>query len=588
MNQPHPHSDHEAQHRRLPTMADAVLCALDEKEEATAVGQLRRVWIYADDGTRTSYVHRELAEEGMRWANWYRSLCVCRGEVVFIGLPMGLEYVGAVLGCILLGIPHCTVPFGTDPQASAGALNNTLSALRRIEPRLFVTTPSAVEQLRGNSLIPPRVAMHVPYAHRRVQLSRRQLPQVQPSDIHHLQLTSGSTAAPKAAILTHEAIVTNLDAVSDAMHGNVSTDRGCCWLPMYHDMGLMQLLLSVYHGGEMILQTSAAFLRNPMRWLERISEHRVTMAAAPAFAFTYCVRRYREDIAAKLDLSSWTSAGIGAERVEHRVLRDFHACYARHGFAAEAFLNCYGMAEAGFAVTMPVRAYSLTADSDPVPGVGMPLAGMEIQIRDDEGCEAAEGEPGELFMRGSSMMSGYFGDSEASAAALDGDWFRTGDLGYSRAGELFILGRRKELVILGGRNYYPQEFEQCVGADPDVGMHRSVAIGVYREISGTENLVLLVEPRVRRNLTRLRSRLQSQLRAQFGFGAAEILFLQSGGIPRTTSHKVQRTSCRGLYQSGQLLLMPEGEGVAESSDNPVPRMLPTAAQISSITDGQGA
>jgi acyl-CoA synthetase (AMP-forming)/AMP-acid ligase II len=529
-------------------MVEAILHALDESGTELAQGSPRRVWLYGDDGSRTSYSHRELAEEGLRWANWYRSRGACKGAVVFIGLPMGIEYVGALVGCILLGIYPCTVPFGTDAEASAGALNNTLCAYRRILPCLFVTTREAVQQLRGSPVIPESVPVSVTAAERRDPLGRQYLPRVLSTDVHHLQLTSGSTAAPKAAMLTHEAVVTNLDAVSDAMRGSVFTEAGCCWLPMYHDMGLMQLLLAIYHGGELVLQSSSSFLRNPMRWLERISEHRVTLAAAPAFAFTYCVRRYRRDIAEKLDLSSWRCAGVGAERVEHRVLREFHAQYERHGFNAGAFHNCYGMAEAGFAVTMPVRPYSLT-DVQPVPGVGVAVAGMELQVRDSGGLELPEGEHGEIFMRGSSLMRGYFGDEEATANAFEGEWFRTGDLGYCSNGELHIMGRVKELVILGGRNYYPHEFEECVAADPDVGMHRSVALGVYRESTATEALVLVVEPRIRRDLPLLRQRLQARLRSQFGFGATELIFVQSGGIPRTTSHKVRRQECRDLYRS---------------------------------------
>jgi acyl-CoA synthetase (AMP-forming)/AMP-acid ligase II len=377
--------------------------------------------------------------------------------------------------------------------------------------------------------------------------------------MHHIQLTSGSTGTPKGAVLTHRTVATNIDAVVAAMQGSPLTDAGACWLPMYHDMGLMQLLMAIYQRPEMILQSSSSFLRNPMRWLERIHEHRVTMAAAPAFAFTYCVRRYRSDVAERLDLSCWRVAGVGAERVEHRVLREFHARFGPHGFPSNSFRNCYGMAEAGFAVAMPVNPRSVQDDSEPVPSVGVPVAGMEFQVRDTDGRELADGEEGELFMRGSSLMSGYFGDRAATADEFDGGWFRTGDLGYRRNGELYILGRRKELVILGGRNYHPQVFEQCVAGDPDVGMHRSVALGVYREFSGTESLVLLVEPRIVRGLAALRTRLQARLRGQFGFGAAEILFLQSGGIPRTTSHKAQRDASRLLYETGRLRSLTERE-----------------------------
>jgi acyl-CoA synthetase (AMP-forming)/AMP-acid ligase II len=553
--------------RHYSTMAEAILAAIDEEQTDLALGHVRRMWVYAEDGTRQSLTYRELASEGLRWAQWYRWAGVAQGEVVFIGLPMGVDYIGALLGCILLGALPCTVPFGTDVEASAGALNNTVAAYRRIGPRFLITTPSAVAQLREKALIPESVPVHVSATERRRELPRALLPDILPTDIHHIQLTSGSTGTPKGAVLTHQAVTTNIDSVVDAMQGNVRTDAGACWLPMYHDMGLMQLLMVVYQRAEMVLQSSSSFLRNPMRWLERIHEHRVTMAAAPAFAFTYCARRYRSDVASKLDLSCWRIAGVGAERVEHRVLRDFHARFSPHGFPADSFRNCYGMAEAGFAVSMPARPWAVHDDSEPVPSVGRPVAGMDIQVRGPDGRELADGKEGELFMRGSSLMSGYFGDDLATANQFEGEWFRTGDLGYSRNGELFILGRLKELVILGGRNYHPQVFEQCIAGDPDVGMHRSVALGVYRELSGTESLVLLIEPRIVRGLAALRARLQARLRAQFGFGASEIVFLQSGGIPRTTSHKAQRDASRQLYETGHLQALIEREPISSTMDN---------------------
>ena len=552
--------------RHYSTMAAAILAAIDEEHTDLTLGRVRRMWLYAEDGTRTSHTYRELASEGLRWAHWYRWAGVAQGEVVFIGLPMGIDYIGALLGCILLGALPCTVPFGTDLEASAGALNNTVAAYRKIGPRFLITTASAVAQLR-EGLIPESVPVHVPATERRRELPRALLPDILPTEVNHIQLTSGSTGTPKGSVLTHRAVTTNIDSVVDAMQGHLLTDAGACWLPMYHDMGLMQLLMAVYQRGEMVLQSSSSFLRNPMRWLERIHEHRVTMAAAPAFAFTYCVRRYRSDVASKLDLSCWRIAGVGAERVEHRVLRDFHARFSPHGFPVDSFRNCYGMAEAGFAVSMPVRGRSVHDDSEPVPSVGSPVAGMDFQVRGADGRELADGEEGELFMRGSSLMSGYFGDELATANQFDGEWFRTGDLGYSRDGSFYILGRSKELVILGGRNYHPQVFEQCIAGDPDVGMHRSVALGVYREVSGTESLVLLIEPRIVRGLTALRARLQARLRAQFGFGASEIVFLQSGGIPRTTSHKAQRDAARQLYEAGQLQALIERELISSTPSN---------------------
>jgi acyl-CoA synthetase (AMP-forming)/AMP-acid ligase II len=533
--------------RRFPTMTAAILASLEPRDVPAST----RLWIYDDNGERASYTYQEITLEGLRWAAWYRSVGCVKGDVIFIGLPTGLEHIGALLGSILLGVIPCTVPLGTDEQVSQGSLHHTSAAYRVIKPRLFITTARIREQRQLIQDFPASLLIHVEPGERLTPLPLSLVAQSSPSDLSHLQLTSGSTAAPKAAGLSHSAVVANIDAVLAAFHGDASKDAGCCWLPMFHDMGLMQLLMVIYQRADMVLQSPGSFLRNPLGWLERISNHGSTLAAAPTFAYSYCVRRYRPDLAAELDLSRWRLAGVGAERVEHRVLREFQDCYARHGFRADAFANCYGMAEAGFAVSMPTTPGSSVA-SESVPTVGTPVSGMEIQVRDADGHCVPDGVQGRLYLRGSSLMSGYYAAPEATAQAFLNGWYQTGDLGFRRNGEYFVLGREKELVILRGRNYYPQEFEQCVAEHPDVGLHRCVALGIYQEHAGTEALVLLVEPRILRNLDPLRQSLQQLLRARFGFGAQDILFLSSGGIPRTTSHKAQRDKCRALYTSGEI------------------------------------
>ena len=536
--------------RKLQTMAEAVLGPA--APPAGGDGEpVRHVWLYDDQGEVSRKSHVQLCDDALRWAGWFRRAGIRQGEIVFIGLPTGWDYIGALLGCIVSGIHPCTVPLGCEREISGGALHNTLGAFKSISPRLYVTTEQTRAQVCAEQAMPAETLVHVPAAQREIALSPEELPTLRPTDVHHLQLTSGSTATPKAAVLTREAVLVNIAAVVDALRVNPATDSGCCWLPMFHDMGLMQLLMVMCIRGEFVLQSPGSFLRNPIRWLERVHEHRITMAAAPAFAYTYCVRRYRADIASRLDLSCWRVAGVGAERVEHRVLREFHDRYRAHGFCASRFFNCYGMAEAGFAVSVPRRAYS-TADSEVVPAAGRPVAGMEICVRDGQGRERPEGEAGELCIRGSSLMHGYYGQVGSDAARADGKWFPTGDIGYYKRGELYIIGRIKDVVILRGRNYLPQEFEECVAEVPEVEMHRAAAFGVYEERSGSESLVVVVEPRIRCELRALHASLQRRLRDRFGFGAADIVFVAYGAIPRTTSHKVQRARCRELYLRGEL------------------------------------
>jgi len=535
-------------------MAEAIL---DTSSDVPANGQPRpnrSVWLYDDSGKVTRKTYAEVREEALGWAGWFRQVGVRRGQVVFIGLPTGWDYLGALFGSIVSGIVPCTVPLGAEPEVSNGALHNTTGSYKAISPCLYVTTAEVLSTLRNCGSIPTAILAHVPPDQRNRAISREELPTISPSDPHHLQLTSGSTEAPKAAVLTHASVLANINAVAEAVTADSEADSGCCWLPMFHDMGLMQLLMMTRFHAKCVLQSPLSFLRNPIRWLERIHEHRISMAAAPAFAYSYCVRRYRADIASRLDLSCWRIAGVGAERVEHRVLRQFHERYREHGFSAARFLNCYGMAEAGFAVAVPRRAYSLT-DPHTIPSVGRPVAGMDISVRDPAGIELPDGEKGELYMRGSSMMQGYYGNAAPPQNAEGGgsEWFRTGDIGYYKDGELYVAGRAKDLVILRGRNYFPHEFEECVTGIPEVEMHRAAAFGLYREDFGTEGLVLVIELHLRRNLAELRSRLQRMLRERFGFGAQDILFVPYGAIPRTTSHKVQRSRCRELYLQGKLL-----------------------------------
>lgn len=536
---------------RLRTTTDAVLTALMERVDDQRSDRVAHVWLYDDEGSCTRRTHAELSEEGLRWSHWYRRAGVREGDVVFIGLPIGWDYIGALLGSILLGACPCTVPLGSETRISSGAVNNTLSAYRTVAPRVYVTTEAVTTLLRGSDGIRDDAVLYVPPSERRVALKIGELPRVRPSAAHHLQLTSGSTAAPKLAVLSQEAVATNIDEVAKALNVNVLTDSGCCWLPMYHDMGLMQLLMVLRLRSEFVIQSASSFLRTPLRWLQRIQEHRITMAAAPVFAYTYCARRYRADAVSGLDLSCWRVAGIGAERVEHRVIREFVEIFEPHGFTADRFVNCYGMAESGFAVTVPTRPYSPVA-SEKVPTVGKPIGGMEICIRSVDDQDLPEGVAGELWMRGTSLMSGYYGGERHDFGTVSGEWFQTGDIGYYRSGELYIVGRLKELIILRGRNYLPQEFEECIAEDPEVGMHRAVAFGVYRERMGTEALIMMVEPRVHRNLETLHGSLQRRLRARFGFGAEELIFVRSGTIPRTTSHKAQRCLCRDLYLDGSM------------------------------------
>jgi fatty-acyl-CoA synthase len=388
------------------------------------------------------------------------------------------------------------------------------------------------------------------------------LPTVFADDIAYLQYTSGSTRFPRGVIITQRAVMANVRGIVMDGIGVHAGDRCASWLPFYHDMGLVGFVLA-----PMAAQLTVDYLHTrdfatrPGQWLKLISQNRVTVSVAPPFGYDLCTRRVRDPEKALLDLSCWRVAGIGAEPIRASVLSRFADCFLDTGFDPAAFTPCYGLAESTLAVSFARRGAGVLVDhvarqvvehqfraqmcaaDDPgscaFTNCGAPLPGHRVEIRNAAGQAVAEREIGQIFVQGPSVMSGYFNDPQNTQAALKDGWLDTGDLGYLSGGELHITGRRKDLLIVRGRNIWPQDIEYLVESEPD----QRPGDAIVFVVPGDDEPQVVVqvqcrirEPEIREQLVRT---LIAKIISEFGL-AADVHLVPPHSLPRTSSGKPSR------------------------------------------------
>jgi fatty-acyl-CoA synthase len=397
-------------------------------------------------------------------------------------------------------------------------------------------------------------------------------PKEDPSALAVLQFTSGSTADPKGVMLPHDTICANLDALATAAELDPDADVICGWLPLYHDMGLIGLLTtSMTSGTDFVLASPQDFLASPGRWMEWMSEHRATATAGPNFSYALATRALRRLAPGTLDLSRLRIALNGAEAVDPAVVEAFIAAGAPQGLHPGAAFPAFGMAEATIAVTFPRPGQGLRTDpvdrrvletddyaapADPDgPGtrhqvlLGRPVPGLEIRVVDPEtGHVRREREVGELEIRGSSITPGYYRRPDATEGAFHDGWFRSGDLAYLVDGELVICGRIKDLIIVGGRNVYPEDVERAVASVAGVRAGNVIAFAVDGR-KGKESLVVVAESR-EVDVDSLRQAVAGRVRDVVGLPPEEVVLVEPGTLPKTSSGKLQRSLCRARYQEG--------------------------------------
>lgn len=403
---------------------------------------------------------------------------------------------------------------------------------------------------------------------RRLALAQTEPVPLQPHELAYLQYTSGSTRFPRGVMIKQAAVMNNLAGIAQYGVDLRPGDRAVSWLPFYHDMGLVGLMLTPIASQVSVdYLATQEFAMRPRQWLALISKNKATISFGPPFGYELCQRRLRPGEAAKFDLSTWRVAGVGAEMIRTDSLREFAQALAPAGFKEEAFLPCYGMAECSLAVTFAplgqglkvdrVDAERLAVEAQAVPApsrqgrvnefvdCGRLLPGFELKILDSEGKEVAERQIGIVHLHGPSVMSGYFEDPNSTREALsENGWLNTGDLGYRVGDRLYLTGRAKDLIIVNGRNIWPQDLEYLAQQQPEVRPGDALAFGVPGP-DGGDLTVIVVQCRETDDARRadLIARIRSQVQAEIGVDCiVELVPLHT--LPRTSSGKLSRSKAR--------------------------------------------
>ena len=508
-----------------------------------------------------------LHEDARGMAGALQARGVAPGDRVAILGTTSRPLVTSIQATWLAGAAVVVLPLPMRLASVDDFVDQTRRRIRQADVRLVVVDPALAEFLDPAPTDPPVVMLDA--------LARTPAPYERPVDdpdaLAILQFTSGSTADPKGVMLPHRCLTANLDAIVETMGFDAETDRGVSWLPLYHDMGLIGLLTTpMTVGFDLVLAAPQDFLAAPARWMEWMAEMHGTVTAGPNFAYALAARALRR--LPNIDLGHWRIALNGAEPIDPASVEAFFEAGAPHNLEAKAAYCVYGMAEATLAITFPEAGTGMAVDTvdrrvleterfaAPVADgsgarrlarLGWPLPGFELCIKDpDTGAPMRDREVGEIELRGSSITPGYFRNPEATAAAFRGDWLRTGDLGYLADGELVVCGRLKDVIIVGGRNVFPEDIERAAEAVIGVRAGNVIAFGTEGR-KGRETLVVVAEVRDAAAGT-VRDEVARKVRDAVGLPPEDVVLVAPGSLPKTSSGKVQRSLCRTRYLDGDL------------------------------------
>ncbi len=512
---------------------------------------------------------RDLAESSLSIAHALAEDGVGPGSRVGIFSQNAPEFLQALFAVTRTGAAACPLPLPTAARDLHGHADR-LARISSIAGMRRVLVSSRLRALAGRfSASMGETAFVCTDDLRGGTGAAGRLPTVAPTDLAIVQFTSGSTAAPKGVRLTHGNALAGIEAISEGITLGPG-DGGGIWLPLFHDMGLFATLCAIMRGIPMTVWSPASFVKNPARWLREFLAAEATISTAPSFGYDQLVAAVSADDAARLDLRRWRIAFNGAEPIAVASIERFLERFTPAGFAPETMFPVYGMAEATLAVTFPSLGClptSLWVDRDRlanaasahevprehpqargVVGVGRPVRGVEVRIADPVigGVPAADHRVGEIEIRGDSVTSGYLVAEGSDSGLFTSDgWLRTGDLGFRRQEELFVTGRRKEMIIVHGVNFYPEDVEGIARDIPGVFKRRCVAVAA-RNTDGAELMTLLAETNLSDPTARdlLAADLRAQVIGSLGLSDLTVRLLPPSSLPRTSSGKFQRLAAR--------------------------------------------
>jgi fatty-acyl-CoA synthase len=523
------------------------------------------------DGAEDSVSWGELHEQAKGYAASFQEQGVRPGDHVALLSPTTRQLVTAIQGTWLAGATIVVLPLPMRLSSIEEFVAQTRRRIRHADTRLVVADPELAAFVVPEPGDPPMVGFDDLTAGDPARWIR---PPDDPERLAILQFTSGSTSDPKGVMLPDRVLCANLDAVAEAAGLDPDDDVLVSWLPLYHDMGLVGLLtLPMSTGARLVLGAPQDFTARPSRWMEWISTYGGTATAGPNFSWVLATRAL--DRSESLDLSRLRVALNGAEPIDPDQVEAFVAAGRRHGLRPEAVFPAFGMAEVAIGGTFPAPLSGMVTDcvdrrvleteryaapTDPgaegsrrLPLLGRPVPGLEIRIVDpDTGTALREREVGELEIRGTSVTPGYYRRPDANAELFRDGWLRTGDLAYLLDGQLVMCGRIKDVIIVGGRNLFPEDVERAVGQLEGVRAGNVIAFGIDGD-RGRESLVVVAESRaVDDDLTAVRRLVAERVRDAMGVPARDIVLVAPGTLPKTSSGKLQRSLCRRYYRDGRL------------------------------------
>ncbi len=548
--------------------------------------------------------YQELDQQSRAIATRLQSLCQPGDRAILLYQP-SLDYISAFFGCLYAGV----VAVPAYPPRPNRSLERIEAILADARPQVALTSESILTNLERRFEQVPRlktlhwiatdsISSSTSSSSSALLASQWTEPVLHSQSLAFLQYTSGSTATPKGVMITHSNLLHNLAAISRCFEHSPQS-QGVIWLPPYHDMGLIGGILQPLYGRfPVVLMSPLMFLQRPVRWLEAISRYGGTTSGGPNFAYDLCVRKITPQQRENLDLSHWNLAFNGAEPIYHEVMERFAQTFAPCGFQPEAFYPCYGMAETtliatgGDKSTQPIlqtvqaealeQNRAISAQSDDlnlrtVVGCGQSLVDQKVVIVHPEtltSCDPAE--VGEIWVSGPSIAQGYWNNSEETERTFhafladtgEGPFLRSGDLGFLANGELFVTGRLKDIMIINGSNYYPQDIERTV-EQSHLLIRPNCSAAFSVEVKTEERLVVVAEVerhyRERRQLSestnngerspKIKEVIQAIRRAVSQHHDLQVyatVLLKPGTLPKTSSGKVQRHACRAGFLAGTL------------------------------------
>ena len=518
----------------------------------------RRVFLALERGERegASYTFAELDRKAMAIGSRLAALGA-RGKRVLLPHPPGLEFVASFFGSLYAGavaVPSCS----------------TLLSTRQRDRLRFIVEDAEVEFILAastealtsfrESLTDERWASRLSLlAVDEVSESEAvegSLTGCAPDDIAYIQYTSGSTSSPKGVVISHRNVMCNQQMIQSAFRTSES-NVVVSWLPHFHDMGLVGVVQqAVYAGMFVVLMAPLDFIRRPIQWLRAISKYRASISGAPNFAYDLCVERVKDEAVGQLDLNSWTLAFNGSEPVKAGTMKRFAEKFGKAGFCMESFYPCYGLAEATLFVSSRVRSEPLLLRE--VVSCGQVWESERVQIVDpNTRRRCSEGTEGEIWIAGPHVANGYWRRPEETREIFkaylsdtgDGPFLRTGDLGYVVDGELCITGRLKELIILRGKNHYPQDIEATVAASHPL-LRRDCGAAFSVDVTGREELVVFQEVERQtpaEKVFEIKRAIQQALAEDRAVKPYSVVLFKPNTIPKTSSGKIMRSACRADF-----------------------------------------